>query len=45
MKAEAYPTYFRIEVLPELARVPGFLGAQLNKRHLDDRIEFLVLTR
>ena len=43
--AEAYPTHFRAKVLPELGRVPGFLGAQLSKRRLDDRIEFMVLTR
>jgi heme-degrading monooxygenase HmoA len=43
--AEAYPTHFRAHVLPELARVPGFLGAQLSRRRLEDRIEFLVLTR
>jgi hypothetical protein len=35
-KAEAYPVHFRTKVLPELARVPGYLG---------DTIEFLVLTR
>ena len=43
--AEAYPAHFRAKVLPELARVPGFVGAQLSRRLLDDRIEFLVLTR
>jgi heme-degrading monooxygenase HmoA len=43
--AEAYPAHFRGKVLPELARLPGFIGAQLSKRRLDDRIEFLVLTR
>jgi heme-degrading monooxygenase HmoA len=43
--AEAYPARFRAHVLPELARIPGFLGAQLSKRRLDDRIEFLVLDR
>ncbi|MGH7211129.1 MAG: antibiotic biosynthesis monooxygenase family protein [Acetobacteraceae bacterium] len=43
--AEAYPAHFRTRVLPELRRVPGFLGAHLSKRQLDDKIEFLVLTR
>jgi heme-degrading monooxygenase HmoA len=43
--ADAYPAHFRAKVLPELARVPGFMGAQLSKRRLDGRIEFLVLTR
>ena len=32
-------------MLPELARVPGFLGAELGKRQIGDTIEFLVLTR
>jgi heme-degrading monooxygenase HmoA len=44
LQADAYPTHFRTKVLPELARVPGFLGAQLSKQ-LGDTIEFLVLTR
>ena len=44
-KAEAYPVHFRTKVLPELARVPGYLGAELGKRPSGDTIEFLVLTR
>jgi heme-degrading monooxygenase HmoA len=44
-KAEAYPNHFRVNVLPELHRVPGFLGAYLSRRQLDEAIEFLVLTR
>jgi heme-degrading monooxygenase HmoA len=44
-KAEAYPLHFRTKVLPELSHVPGFLGAHLSRRTLDDKIEFLVLTR
>ena len=44
-KAEAYPDHFRANVLPELHRVPGFLGAYLSRRQLDEAIEFLVLTR
>jgi len=45
LKAEAYPAHFRRNVLPELARVPGYLGAELGKRRIGDTIEFLVLTR
>ena len=45
MQADAYPAHFRTKVLPELACVPGFLGAQLSKRQLGDTVEFLVLTR
>jgi heme-degrading monooxygenase HmoA len=44
-KAEAYPHHFRTRVMPELAHIPGFLGARLSRRPLDDKIEFLVLTR
>jgi heme-degrading monooxygenase HmoA len=43
--AAAYPTHFRTKVVSELKRVPGFLGAHLSHRRLDDKIEFLVLTR
>lgn len=43
--ADAYPAHFRTHVLPELLRIPGFRGAQLSKRQLDNNIEFLVLTR
>jgi heme-degrading monooxygenase HmoA len=44
-KAEAYPRHFREQVVPELRRVAGFIGAYLSRRKLDDRVEFLVLTR
>ena len=44
-KADAYPKHFHNKVVPELRRVPGFVGAQLMRRQLDDNIEFLVLTR
>jgi heme-degrading monooxygenase HmoA len=44
-KADAYPDHFRANVLPELHRVPGFLGAYLSRRQLDEAIEFFVLTR
>jgi heme-degrading monooxygenase HmoA len=44
-KAQAYPAHFRAKVLPELRGAPGFVGAQLSRRQVDDRVEFLVLTR
>jgi heme-degrading monooxygenase HmoA len=44
-KAEAYPLHFRAKVLPELSHIPGFLGVHLSWRTVDDKIEFLVLTR
>ena len=43
--AGAYPMHFREKVVPELRDVPGFAGAQLGRRQVDGKIEFLVLTR
>jgi len=43
--AHAYPKYFESGVLPELARIPGFLGASLSQRRTGETMEFLVLTR
>jgi heme-degrading monooxygenase HmoA len=44
-ETEAYPRHFREAVAPELKAIPGFLGAELCRRPLGDRVEFLVLTR
>jgi heme-degrading monooxygenase HmoA len=41
----AYPKHFRDKVVPELRQVPGFIGAHLSQRQLDDKVEFLVITR
>ncbi len=41
----AYPAHFRMNVLPELVRLPGFLGGHLSRRKVEAMIEFLVLTR
>ena len=43
--AEAYPKHFRTKVMPELRQVPGFLGAHLSQRLVNDKIEYLVLTK
>lgn len=45
--ANAYPTHFRGSVLPELQKIPGFVGAHLCQRDLlqGDEVEFLVLTK
>jgi heme-degrading monooxygenase HmoA len=45
LKPEAYPDHFRRQVLPDLKRVPGFLGAELGRRETGEAIEFVVLTR
>ena len=44
-RSDAYPKHFREAVVPALSDVPGFLGAQLSRRAVGDRVEFLVLTR
>jgi heme-degrading monooxygenase HmoA len=43
--AAAYPRHFTHDVLPELRRIDGFLGADLLRRELGDAIEYRVLTR
>jgi heme-degrading monooxygenase HmoA len=45
LRAEAYPKHFREKVVPELRHLPGFIGADLGQRQLDDKLEFLVITR
>lgn len=42
---ESYPKHFRSAVAPGLRELPGFLGAHLSRRNLNEGIEFLVLTR
>jgi len=44
-RSEAYPAHFREKVVPELRELPGFAGADLGQRRLDDMLEFVVLTR
>jgi len=44
-RAQAYPQHFESRVRPELARIPGFLGASLRERRVGELVEFLVLTR
>jgi len=44
-KADAYPTHFRKNVLPELRSVAGFLGASLLKQQTEAATDYLVLTR
>jgi heme-degrading monooxygenase HmoA len=44
-RSDAYPKHFREAVVPDLHRVPGFLGAHLSQRSMGGKVEFLVLTR
>lgn len=43
--AEAYRTHFRTKVIPQLRQVPGFVGADLTQRVVNDKIEYLLLTK
>ena len=42
---DGYPKHFRTNVVPELRQVAGFIGAHLSRRYLNEKIEFLVLTK
>jgi heme-degrading monooxygenase HmoA len=44
-KADAYPSHFRRNVLPELRGIAGFQGATLMRQDLGGAIEYLVMTR
>jgi heme-degrading monooxygenase HmoA len=44
-KADDYPKHFREKVIPELRRLPGFVGVHLIRRRLEDRVEFVAVTR
>ena len=44
-RESAYPDHFNNTVLPQLQSLPGFSGAQLCRRHKDQLVEFVVLTR
>jgi heme-degrading monooxygenase HmoA len=41
----AYPEFFRRHVVPELAAMPGFLGATLAVCDRGDVVEFTVISR
>jgi heme-degrading monooxygenase HmoA len=43
--ADDYPKHFRDRVIPELCRLDGFVGVQLTRRRVGDRVEFVALTR
>jgi heme-degrading monooxygenase HmoA len=45
VRSAEYPRHFRNSVVPDLRKVPGFLGALLSEQQQGDRVEFLVLTR
>lgn len=43
--ADAYEELLRTEILPGIQRVPGYRGASLLRRDVDDEVEFVTITR
>jgi heme-degrading monooxygenase HmoA len=43
--ADQYVAHLREQTFPALARLPGFIAAELHRRDLPEGVEFLVLTR
>jgi heme-degrading monooxygenase HmoA len=43
--ADAYEELLRTEILPGIQRVPGYRGASLLRRDVDDGVEFVTITR
>jgi heme-degrading monooxygenase HmoA len=43
--ADAYEELLRTEILPGIQRVPGYRGASLLRRDVDDEVEFVAITR
>jgi heme-degrading monooxygenase HmoA len=42
--ADAYERFLRSELFPEVAKLPGFLGARILRRRVDGEQEFVTLT-
>ena len=43
--ADAYEQLLRTEILPGIHRVPGYRGASVLRRDLDEGVEFVTITR
>jgi heme-degrading monooxygenase HmoA len=44
-EADAYERFLRTELFPEVAKLPGFLGARILRRVVADEEEFVTLVR
>ena len=42
--ADAYEQLLRTEILPGIHRVPGYRGASVLRRDLDEGVEFVTIT-
>ena len=43
--ADAYEEFLRTKMFPSIHRVPGYVGADLLRRHAGDEIAFVTITR
>jgi heme-degrading monooxygenase HmoA len=43
-QASAYQYHFTTKVVPHLKTIPGYVGASLLRREIDDGVEFLAMT-
>jgi heme-degrading monooxygenase HmoA len=44
-RAAEYEEHLKTETFSALRKIPGFLGASILRRTLDQRVEFLVVSR
>ena len=44
-RAAEYEQHLRGDTFPGLSRIPGYLGAAIRKRQLENGVEFIVITR
>jgi heme-degrading monooxygenase HmoA len=42
--ADEYVEHLRTETFPQLAKIPGFIGASILRRSLQPGVEFLIVT-
>ena len=43
-RADEYVDHLRNETFPEIARLPGFMGATIHRRDRPEGVEFIVIT-
>jgi heme-degrading monooxygenase HmoA len=44
-KAASYERHLRVETFPGLKSIPGFVGASILTRTLENAVEFLIISR
>lgn len=43
-RADAYVAHLRSDTFSRLREIPGFLGARIHRREVDEGVEFLIVT-